>query len=139
MNSVGIVYDQMNDNVEAQVTRDFLLLSGEFKDLAYFDQKGEVSTEIMYELGIPKTDVPPILYVVYKTTDEWPQTDPSVQRVERDLKPEVNGPRLDADPRIGYFLKPQGRSGANLTERYLNRSYPRGRGVINPLMLLIWG
>lgn len=139
MNSVGIVYDKMNDNVEAQVTRDFLLLSGEFTGLAYFDPKGEVSAEIMYELGIPKTEVPPILYVVYKTGDEWPSTDPSIQRVERDLKPEVNGPRLNPEPRIGYFLKPQGRSGANLTERYLNRSYPRGRGVIDPLMLLIWG
>lgn len=139
MNSVGIVYDKMNDNVEAQVTRDFLLLSGEFTDLAYFDPKGEVSAEIMYELGIPKTEVPPILYVVYKTGDEWPSTDPSIQRVERDLKPEVNGPRLDTEPRIGYFIKPQGRSGANLTERYLNRSYPRGRGVVDPMMLLMWG
>jgi hypothetical protein len=139
MNCVGIVYDEMNQSVEAQVTRDFLLLSGEFSDLAYFDQKGEMSASLMEELGIPKTDALPNLYVVYKTGEKWPYTDPGITRVERDLKPEVKGPLLDCNPQVGYFLKPQGRSGANLTERYLNRSYPRGRGVVNPLMLLVWG
>lgn len=139
MNSVGIVYDEMTDSVEAQITRDFLLLSGEFSDLAYFDQKGEVSKEIMDQLGIPKTEIPPILYVVYKTGDEWPSTDHTIERVERDLKPDVQGPKLYGDPKVGYFLKPQGRPGANLTERYMNRSYPRGKGVVNPLMLLMWG
>ncbi len=138
MNSVGIVYDQMNDSVKTQVVRDFLMLSAEFSDLAYNDAGGSMDKSYMEQLGIPATDDPPVLYVVYKTEDAWPQTPGNVPRVERDLRPDDVGPRLDGSPSVGYYLKPQGRSGANLTERYLNRSAPRGKGVVNPLVLLLW-
>lgn len=125
MNSVGIVYTEMNDSVKAQLVRDFLILSGEFTDIAYFDQSGSVDKSIMEELGIPKTNTLPVLYLVYKTGESWPYTDSSVPVVQRDLKPPNVGPNLDPEPRVGYYLKPQGRDGANLTERYLNRVYPR--------------
>lgn len=138
MNSVGIIYDQMTDSVKTQIVRDFLMLSGEFSDLAYHDPAGSLDKTYMDELGIPATDDPPVLYVVYKTEDAWPKTPPNVPRVERDLKPANAGTSLSGEPAPGYYLKPQGRSGANLTERYLNRSAPRGKGVVNPLVLLLW-
>ena len=138
MNSVGIVYDKMTDAVKTQVVRDFLILSGEFSDLACCDTAGLMDTSYLEQLGVPMTDNPPVVYIVYKTESAWPQTPPNVQRVERDLKLYDDSPKFSTSPSPGYYLKPQGRDGANLTERYLNRSYPKGRGVVNPLVLLLW-
>lgn len=139
MKSVGIVYDQMTTDVQAQIVRDFLILSCEFDDLGYLDPSGQVDTSIMEELGVPKGVGIPELYIVYKTGKVWPTTDRSVERVERDLSPPNANITLSGEPRIGYYLKEQGRPGANLTERYLNRSHPQGRGFVSQWMLHMWG
>lgn len=138
MNSVGIVYDSMTPAVKTQVVRDFIMLASEFSDLACYDVSGKMDTSYLDQLGVPLTTVPPVLYVVYKTGDGWPETPPGVPRVERDLKPSTISQQLSGEPSVGYFLPPQGRNGPNLTERYLNRSAPKGKGVVNPLVLLLW-
>lgn len=139
-NIVGILYDRMTDDVKAQITRDFLLLGCEFRDIAFLDKDGAMDSALMAELEIPRvTEGKPTLYIVYKTGKEWPDSPSDVVRVERDLCPSDVANKLDPTPRVGYYLKPQGRTGANLTERYLNRSYPKGKGFVNQWMLHMWG
>jgi hypothetical protein len=43
----------MTDSVKTQIVRDFLMLSGEFSDLAYHDPAGSLDKTYMDELGIP--------------------------------------------------------------------------------------
>ena len=130
---VCIVYETMNESVKVQVLRDFLRLSCEFA-VSIADPKGLMDKALLDEIGITQAlpGSPVALYVVYKTGEKWPQTPNEIPRVERDLCPPDGSPTLSGEPRVGYFLKPQGRSGANLTMRYLNRSYPRGRGFVQP-------
>jgi hypothetical protein len=130
---VGIVYDRMTESVKAQVLRDFLRLTGEFQ-VSYSDQKGLMETSIFDILNVTKASEgsPIALFIVYKTGEEWPESPLEVPRIERDLCPPDGSPSLSGEPRVGYFIKPQGRTGANLTLRYLNRAYPRGRGLLQP-------
>lgn len=144
MSVVAIYYDQMNQNVTAQIVRDFLVLSNEFPGLQYLDPNGQVDKSLMQALHIelaPQSK-PVNLYVVYKCGKEYPDVpENEIRKVYRDLSPDdVRTKITQNDPdKIGYYLKPQGRTGANLTERYLNRAYPKGRGVTDPLVLLMWG
>lgn len=140
MKTVLILYDTMTEAVKVHITRDFLLLAGEFTGLAYLDPAGQVDQALMEKLGVERApaDTEPIMNLVYKVVD-WPEVDEVVPTVKRDLSPQVNIQRvIQQDNNMGHPLKPQGRPGANLTERYLNRSYPKGRGVHNPLVLLLW-
>ena len=143
MSTIGIAYDQMNESVYAQIVRDFLCLASEFPGLKYSDPAGQMNKSIMEDLGIDNAgpnDVP-TLNIVYKVGTEYPEYDERIRTVRRDLCPHDTAPSLtqNDDNKVGYYLKPQGRAGANLTERYLNRSYPKGRGVTNPLVLMMWG
>lgn len=135
-NVVAIVYARMTESVKAQVVRDFLLLSGEFA-VSYSDKEGLMDKRLMDALNVTEA-VPgsPIdLYIVYKVDDVWPTTPPDVVRVERDLCPDDASPKLSGESGVGYYIKPQGRTGANLTLRYLSRAYPRGRGFVQPWLL----
>ena len=143
MTTISVIYDQMNENVRAQIVRDFLCLASEFPGLKYYDRAGQVNKSLMEELGIDnasKDDVP-VLNIVYKAGTDYPDYDDEINTVRRDLCPHDTAPSLtqNDDTKIGYYLRPQGRAGANLTERYLNRSYPKGKGVTNPLVLMMWG
>lgn len=135
-NVVLLVYDKMTESVKAQILRDLLLLSGSFL-VSYRDKQGLVDDSILNQIGVIKAEdtAPDDLIIVYKTGAKWPVYDKMITTVERDLCPNDNGQRLDDEPRIGYYLKPQGRNGANLTERYLNRAYPKGKGFVMPWLL----
>ena len=141
MNIVAVVKDEMNENVKTQIARDFIVLSCEFTDIAYLDKKALVDTSLMNELGVPAADLgaKPSMYIVYKSGDVWPEVPADVVKVERDLKPADVGTTLDPSVRVGYYLKEQGRTGPSMTERYLGRAYPRGRGFVDHLMLNMWG
>lgn len=135
-NVVALVYDRMTSAVKVQVVRDFLLLSGSFP-VSYSDEVGLMDKKLMEELNVTEA-VPgsPIdLYIVYKTEKAWLETPSGITRVERDLCPADGSQRISGEPGVGYFLKPQGRTGANMTLRYLSRSYPRGKGFVQPWLL----
>ena len=138
MNCVGIVYDELNSTVEVQIVRDLLVLGGQW-DIAVNDLGGKVDPKLFSEMGIPQVTSPIELCIVYKFGKDWPEHPEGVETVERDLHVSDVEVGLDPEVKIGYYLKPQGRDGANLTERYLNRSYPRGRGIIDPLVTMMWG
>lgn len=138
MTSVGIIYDEMTEDVKAQITRDLIILNAEW-DFDLVDPAGKLDISILDMLGLKTTVELPSIYVVYKTGDEWPPSPLGVERVERDMCPSDGSPRLDPNAHVGYHLKPQGRDGASLTERYLHRSYPRGRGIVDPFVLMLWG
>ncbi len=138
MTSVGLIYDQMNLDVQTQIVRDLLVLAGDFK-FDVFDQQQQFDTNLLKQLELKSTEIPPSLYIVYKTGETWPKSPAGITTVQRDMCPPQEKMSLDPNPKIGYYLNPQGRDGANLTERYLNRSYPRGNGVVNPLITLLWG
>ena len=143
MHTVKLFYDTLDSQVQAQIVRDLLVMAGEWEvgvnmqDLPDADQN--ILAPFLEELGVPKSFGQAELYMVYKTGEDWPQHPSDCPTVERDLAPQASEMTLSGEPHIGYFLKPQGRDGANLTERYLNRSYPKGRGYIDPILIGIWG
>jgi hypothetical protein len=134
---VAVVYDCMNSQVELQILRDFSILAHDYP-VALVDPKRQVNTALMDEAGINITLDPPVLCIVYRTGEEWPEPLPGIPRVARDLKPTTLKSPIDPNPKVGYYLRPQGRDGANLTEVYLNRAHPRGNGVTDALLLLMW-
>lgn len=138
INSVGILYDQMNGDVEVQVLRDLMLLQGQFPDIWVNDPGGKMDPEMLKRIDVSLTTDPPALIINYKVGPEFLHTDPNMEVVERDLSPPNNAQSLDGDPRVGYYLQPQGRDGTNLTELYLNRAYPRGHGITDPLVVYLW-
>jgi len=135
---VGIQYDEMTDAVELQVLRDLMILTGEWKDIWVNDPAGQMDEQMLAQIGVSKTRDQPTIVINYKVGPEFKHVDTDRIVVERDLAPRDEAPRLDGDPGIGYYLKPQGRDGANLTELYLNRSHPRGNGVVDPIVTLLW-
>ncbi len=136
--SVGLVYDVMDSTIELQILRDVLMLKTEF-NIAVNDLGRKVSPGLLDEAEIAQTDAPPVLNLVYKVIEEWPYYDPNIQVVKRDLQVKTCSPRLDHKPRPGYYLREQGRDGANLTELYLHRTAPRGNGLSDALVVLMWG
>jgi hypothetical protein len=59
--------------------------------------------------------------------------------VRRDLEIKVTEGNLDPNPKVGYYLREQGRDGASLTELYLNRTAPRGNGLSDAYVVYLWG
>lgn len=135
---VGLIYGEMNEDVKAQITRDLIILNADW-DFDLVDPAGKLDIGLLDMLNIKTTVELPTIYLVYKTGEKWPDSPLGVQRVERDMCPSNANTGLDPSERVGYYLKPQGRDGANLTERYLHRSYPRGRGIVDPFVLMLWG
>ena len=139
MHVVTFACDQYTENVEVQLTRDLMILLGEW-DLALWDPKKVFSESILQQLGIRRAGGSNIaLCISYKTGDEWPETPTDVPVVERDLKPNDRGGMLDSREHVGFYLTPQGKGVTNRAEFYLNRAHPRGKGVANPLVTLLWG
>jgi hypothetical protein len=138
MNVVGLLYDKMTDNVEIQVLRDLMILMGDYPALLVNDGPGKMDPSMLAELGISSTDEDPQLIINYKVGSRFLPVDNNVDVVERDLNPINDSPQLDGHGRPGFYLRPQGRDGANLTELYLNRSHPRGHGITDPLAILLW-
>lgn len=136
--SVGLVYDVMDSTIELQILRDLMTLKAEFP-IAVNDMGRRISPGLLEEAEIDETSDPPVLNLVYKVGPEWPYFDPDLQAVKRDLQVKECAPRLDPTPKPGYYLREQGRPGANLTELYLNRSAPRGNGLADALVVLLWG
>lgn len=145
VNSIGVVYDKMTDAVELQILRDLFILQSAYSDLYVNDPAGKMDLQLLEQISIGPTQDQPVLIIQYKDGPEWPDVDhwfpglaTKASIVQRDLAPEPNGPTLDGGPHVGYYLRPQGRNGANLTELYLNRSHPRGTGVTDPLVVFLW-
>ncbi len=139
-NIVGLYYEAISPNVQAQILRDLLVLSSEFDgDFVVNDTKGMVTPQLLDDLNLSTSASPPSLAIRYKTGDKWPEVPMGIEVVDRDLQPQTAPANIDGTERVGYYLKPQGRDGASLTERYLNRSYPRGRGIVDPFIVLMWG
>lgn len=137
-NSVGIVVDcAITNDLLAQVTRDLLVLKAEF-DVDLYDPERKVPASLLSTLKVSYTDKAPDLHLVYKVGEEWPAAPDGVV-VKRDLCPSSLETKFDADPKIGYYLKPQGRDIPSLAEQYLNRAYPKGTGIVNPMIVMLWG
>lgn len=137
-NVIGFVADQITDDVQAQMVRDLLILSGEW-DIFVSDPGSILEDALLDQLGLSRDPSPPTLMLVYKTGDIWPTVETDVPVVKRDLKPDDCAPTLDGREQVGYYLAEQGRDGANRTEQFLNRAYPKGKGLVNPLVTLTWG
>lgn len=138
-NVVGLYYEAYNPDVQIQVLRDLMALSSQFgPDFSVNDTKGLVPKEMLEDLQLKADNSPPDLAIRYKVGDSWPKVPTGIEVVDRNLTPDVNNIRLEQDAGDPNYLKPQGRDGANLTERYLSRSYPRGKGVSDPIVMLLW-
>jgi hypothetical protein len=137
---VGLYYDAYDQSIQAQILRDLLTLSVQFGAFSVNDTGGMVPKAMLEDLGLTKDGGPPELCIRYKTGEDWPETPRKVETVDRDLNPGTAEIRLhDQENNPGYYLRPQGRDGANLTDRYLNRSAPTGQGIASPLIMLLWG
>lgn len=143
MADLGLVFDPAQVNlVEPQVMRDLLALRGTGRLLSVLPSSLDWLVQgcgCQVEKGGSEAK----LYIIYKTGDAWPEieTPETAKVVKRDLVSPVLNQKLRADPGIpGYFqLKPLGRVGRNLTQYYLNKQAPRGKGVIDPAILMLWG
>lgn len=135
---VGFAFNEFNDNVRSQLVRDLLILRGEW-EFDVSDPQGVLTDDFLEKLDLVRSREKPTLVIVYKTGKDWPKVSYSIPKVERDLEPTSEEISIDPNPGVGYYLKEQGRDGANRTEQYLNRMYPRGKGVTNPLVLMQWG
>ena len=139
MRVVTFACDDYTAGVQAQLTRDLLVLKGSW-DISIWDPKNLVPDALLQQLDVERTGSSQVdLCILYKTRDSWPQAPSKCTLVERDLCPADKGPRLDTDPQVGYFLRPQGKGMTNRTEYYLNRAYPKGKGIVNPMLMLLWG
>ena len=136
-NVIGILFDELGSQIQCQIVRDLMILKGKWEDIE-LNSQDLTTISIAQSLDIPITSQPPIMYIVYRVKD-WPRVPAGVKRVNRDLKVTEADIGLDPNPKIGYYLPQQGRDGANLTERYLNRNAPRGKGLVDPMLMLIWG
>ena len=134
-NVVGILFDEMNSQVQCQITRDLMTLHGEFD--VEVNTNDHAVQQWLGSLQIPPTTAQPDLYLVYRVKD-WPAVPAGAEIVKRDLKPRSADISIDPNPKIGYFLKDQGRPGANRTEQYLNRQAPRGKGITDPAVIMMW-
>jgi hypothetical protein len=139
-NVVGFAFDEFTDDVQAQLVRDLIILLGDW-DFSVSDPNMVLNQPLLDQLGVVRADAnaQPTLVLVYKVGPNWPEVKLSIPQVKRDLSPEDNGQVLDCNPHVGYYLNEQGREGANRTEQYLNRAYPKGKGLVNPMVTLIWG
>lgn len=127
------------NSVLAQVTRDLIVLAVEF-GVDINDPQNLIEDSMLSSLKINRTTAPADLILVYKIGDEWPEvptTDALV--VKRDLKPSEAEIRIDGEPSVGFYLPEKGYWGPNRTLQMLNRAYPRGNGIANPLVTLLWG
>lgn len=137
-NVVGFAFTEFNDNVRTQLVRDMLILLGTWQ-FKVSDPQAVLTDSLLSHLGLERTTDKPTILLVYKTTQVWPKTPYSTPSVRRDLQPSDVEIGLDPTPAVGYYLKEQGRDGANRTEQYLNRMHPKGKGIVNPLVQLMWG
>lgn len=138
-NVVTIISDvAVNRSMMAQLTRDLMVLNAEF-GVAVHDPKMVVPDSLLSRLGIERTEDLPVLQLVYKSGDEWPEYDLDKPAVQRDLKPDHVDMTIDGRGQVGYYLKPQGRDGPNRTELNLNRAYPKGAGANTSMITLLWG
>ena len=139
MSSVGLFYDAYSPDLQVQILRDLVLLDLEFDGaFTVYDDKGLVPKEVFDSLNIRKDGSPPELAVRYKVGEAWPKVPRGVEVVDRDLTPKQSESNIDPNVKPGYYLREQGRTGSSLTERYLSRSAPRGKGVVDNLVLLLW-
>lgn len=137
-NVVGFAFDEFTDDVQAQLVRDLLILLGTW-DVVISDPDMMLTDELLSQLGVVRSGDAPTLQLVYKVGNSWPETISGIPTVKRDLRPDSIGPCLNGEDHVGYYLKPQGRESSNRTEQYLNRAYPKGKGVVNPLVTMTWG
>lgn len=135
---IGIVYDEFTDQVQLQILRDLMLLARSW-EFCIYDPDRKINPAVLDAAGLVLTEAAPKLFLVYKTGPTWPSVPEGVSTVRRDLMPHPADLKIDPNPHVGYFLKEQGRDSANLTERYLGRSAPRGIGFSNFMVQYHWG
>jgi len=142
---IGIVYDKMSSQVEIQILKDLMLLSRQW-DIKYVDEGQKLDPSLMAQAGLEASDDMPTMWLVYKTGASYPPVpvefelgEAQTPVVYRDLEVKISEPRIDGTPRSGHYLKEQGRDGADLTDLYLNRQYPRGKGLSDAMIVYLWG
>ena len=138
MVNVTFVTDEFTQDVEAQLVRDLMLLKGRW-DITFVDPSNSLPDEILNLIEVQKGAGTPDFCLRYKTGEEWPEVHGDIPVFERDLCPTEEDRKLHLEPRVGFYLRPQGKGVTNRTELYLNRARPRGQGVVNPLVTLMWG
>lgn len=129
--NIALVYDELNSQVQGQIVQDLIALQNynpivSTKDIELFS--------LLEALNVPHSDNVADLTVVY-CVRAWPTPMPKGNVVKRDLRVKEYKGRIDTKPQNGYPLKEQGRPRSNLTQQYLNRNAPRGKGIANPFLV----
>ena len=124
---VGIAYTEMNENVRAQIVRDFLALG----EPGFYRDMGESAPDsILRMLGWRKTEADPEFYVSYSTGENALEIQTDRPVVSRDLSLKPSQSSVLYESSNPYYLRPQSRNGPNMTEQLLNRTPPRGFGTV---------
>ena len=142
MITVGLIYDAYTPAVEAQIARDLIAVRDAYpRD--HFEVKASCSgpKRLLAALGVDLViEGKPSLFVVYKTSEFWPEyPDEETHTVIcRDLYVSSVEPSLSQGVQPGYHVPNQ--QGRPIREQNpLNRVAPKGKGVVDPAILLLWG
>lgn len=143
---IGIIYDEYTPAVEAQLTRDIIALQNahprdEFEVQCVGDEPS--MDRLLNAFNIVRvTGGKPALYVVYRTTEWWPEypDERTATVICRDLYIEDAAPRMSGEPSVGYYV-PTTQGRPIRPQNPLNRMGHKGngKGMVDPAIKLIWG
>lgn len=141
MISVKLIYDEYTPAVEAQITRDLIAMrklnsKEEFAIICEHTHCERLAAAFNIPLFTQGT---PNFYVVYKTTEWWPEHPDETEAcvVMRDMYVSQEEISIDPDARPGYYLPEQGRLMA--PKDRLTQRGPTGKGAVDPTILMVWG
>lgn len=137
---IEVIFDQYSSQVESQLTRDIIALKNEYPREQFIVKC--VSSQPRDLLNAFNVDLvhdgEPALYVVYKTTEFWPDHPTEGSVIFRDLYVSDLDQKLDGEQHIGYYKVPE-RQGRPIAPQFRRRMPPMGKGAIDPALLLLWG
>lgn len=143
MTTIGVIWDNYTSAVESQLTRDLIALKQAYprEDIACRTQNTNDPASLLKALNIELVfEGRPDLYVVYKTGEFWPEhpDENSHTVILRDLYVSQAEFQVSGEPSQSYHVPPyQGRFIREQNPLY--KVGPRGKGPIDPAIILLWG
>lgn len=139
---VGLIYDDYTPSVESQIARDLIAIRDAYPREEFEVQATSMGPQkLLQALGVAMvTEGEPSLYVVYKTTEFWPDHPNEDENtvICRDLYVSSVEPSLSQGVHPGYYVPTE--QGRPIREQNpLHKVAPRGKGIIDPAILMLWG
>ncbi|QRE00348.1 hypothetical protein [Burkholderia phage BCSR5] len=144
---IGVVYNDYTPQVENQLTRDLIMVSGMVamrdRDIVIVSEDPRMD-RLLSALNARRAYLPalPKVWFQYKTDELQPQIPAEAPLevctvVQRDLYQRVKEGHLDTAEQGAYYLPPQGRINPDVIS--LLRPAPNGFNYGDPMLTMMWG